>query len=93
MNKIIKDPKGGFLLTNGEIENKIHVIHCSETIEEIMEDLYAPYIVYEQVTNFPRLHLVTAWSKDNALQEVYEYLLEKEDDNNPQLISVEEVKV
>jgi hypothetical protein len=67
---------------------KPHVIHCSESLYEIKQDTAAPYLVAEECTNFPRLHLLTSWSLDDALQEVATYLQEEEEENEPQLIAV-----
>ena len=74
-------------------ENSIHIIHCSETIEEIKEDVATPYIVAEEATNFARVHLVTDFSEDEALQQVDEYLREKEGLEETHLIAVFEAKI
>jgi len=74
-------------------ENSIHIIHCSKTIEEIKEDSATPYIVAEEATNFPRIHLVTNFSEDEALQQVDEYLREKEGLEETHLIGVFECKI
>ena len=67
---------------------KPHVIHCSDSLYEIKQDTASPYLVAEECTNFPRLHLLTSWSEDEALQDVATYLQEKEEENEPQLIAV-----
>ena len=67
---------------------KPHVIHCSESLYEIKQDSADPYLVAEECTNFARLHLLTSWSLDDALQEVATYLQEEEQENEPQLIAV-----
>lgn len=67
---------------------KPHVIHCSESLYDIKQDSADPYLVAEECTNFPRLHLLTSWSLDEALQEVATYLQEEEGENEPQLIAV-----
>lgn len=72
-------------------DEKIHLIHCSETIEELKEDVATPYLVAEECTNFARLNLVTDFSEDEALQQVDEYLREKEDVEESHLIGVFEV--
>lgn len=69
-------------------DNAIHLIHCNETLEEIKEDSATPYLVAEECTNFPRIHLVTYFSEDEALQQVDEYLREQEDDKDSHLIGV-----
>jgi hypothetical protein len=67
---------------------KPHIIHCSESLYEIKQDSAKPYLVAEECTNFPRLHLLTSWSEDEALQDVATYLQEQEQENEPQLIAV-----
>ena len=74
-------------------ENTIHLIHCSETLEELKEDVATPYIVAEEATNFVRVHLVTDFSEDEALQQVATYLQEKEGHEEPHLIAVFEAKI
>ena len=73
-------------------ENSIHIIHCSETLEEIKEDEATPFLVAEEATNFARVHLVTGFSEDEALQQVDEYLREKEGIEETHLIAVFECK-
>jgi hypothetical protein len=73
-------------------ENSIHIIHCSETLEEIKEDCATPFLVAEEATNFARVHLVTDFSEDEALQQVDEYLREKEGIEETHLIGVFECK-
>jgi len=69
---------GKLVLLGQHGEEAIHVIHCDKTIEGIREDVATPYIVAEQFTNHPRLHLVTDFSQDEAAQQVDTYLREKE---------------
>ena len=69
-------------------ENTIHFIHCSEDLQELKEDNTKPYIVAEECTNFARIHLVTDYSEDEALQQVDEYLREKENVADSHLIGV-----
>lgn len=69
-------------------ENSIHIIHCSETIEEIKEDVATPYLVAEEATNHARVHLVTDFSEDEALQQVDTYLREEEGVEETHLIGV-----
>ena len=59
-------------------ENPIHLIHCNNTIEEIKEDVYDPYMVAEEAGNHSRNHLVTASDEYNAIEQVVEYLREEE---------------
>jgi len=67
---------------------KPHIIHCSESLYEIKQDSAKPYLVAEECTNFPRLHLLTSWSEDEALQDIATYLQEQEQEYEPQLIAV-----
>lgn len=57
----------------------IHMFHCSKTLEELREDVATPYLVAEECGNFARVHLLTEFSEDEALQKIAEYLREKED--------------
>ena len=79
MNKIIENDKGQIVYQ--------FIIHCSDTIEEIKEDVEAHYVVVEKAGNFVRLHLVTDFSEDEALLQVDEYLREKEGDEESHLIT------
>ena len=74
-------------------DNAIHLIHCAETLEEIMEDVAKPYLVAEECTNFARIHLVTDFSEDEALQQVDEYLREKEGEEESHLIGVFKLEI
>ena len=65
-----------------------HLIHCGESLYDIKQDSAHPYLVAEECTNFPRLHLLTSWSEDEALQDIAEYLQEKEGEEEPYLIAV-----
>ncbi len=65
-----------------------HVIHCSESLYEIKQDSAEPYLVAEEAGNFARLHLLTSWSEDEALQDVATYLQEKEQHEHPHLVAV-----
>jgi hypothetical protein len=65
-----------------------HVIHCSDSLYEIKQDSAHPYLVAEECTNFARLHLLTSWSEDEALENIFEYLQEQENEEEPHLIGV-----
>ena len=65
-----------------------HVIHCGESLYDIKQDTATPYLVAEEATNFARLHLLTSWSEDEALQDVATYLQEKEGTEEPHLVAV-----
>jgi len=75
------------------LDNTIHLIHCSDTLEEIREDVATPYAVMEECTNFARVHLVTDFSEDEALQQVDEYLREKEGFEETHLIGAFELEL
>ena len=74
-------------------ENSIHIIHCSDNLEDLKEDVATPYLVAEEATNFARVHLVTDFSEDEALQQVDEYLREKEGIEETHLIGVFECEI
>jgi len=73
--------------------NAIHLIHCGETLAEIKEDVATPYLVAEEATNFSRVHLVTDFSEDEALQQVDEYLREVEGVDESHLIAVSKLTI
>lgn len=74
-------------------EETIHIVHCADTIEGIKEDAATPYLVAEEATNFPRIHLVTDFSEDEAIIQVAEYLTEKEGEEEPHIIGVFKVEI
>jgi uncharacterized iron-regulated membrane protein len=74
-------------------EETIHIVHCAKTLEELSEDSAKIYIVAEECTNFARLHLVTDFSEDEALQQVDEYLTEEEGEQDTHLIGVFEAEL
>jgi len=82
MYKIIEE--NGKLKFQGKYGNEcIHVVHCVESLDELKEDTATPYIVAEEFSNFARIHLLTSWSEDEALQTIDEYIRENEwDDDN-----------
>ena len=91
---ILKESNKGKLVVMGKYgEEAIHLIHCNETIEDIKDDCATPYIVAEECTNFARLHLVTDFSEDEALQQVAEYLTEEEEVKEVHLIGVFECEI
>jgi len=73
--------------------NTIHVFHDGETIEDIKEDVYEPYLVAEECTQFARTHLITAPNEDEALQKVDEYLREKEGQTETHIICVFKLEI
>jgi ferredoxin-NADP reductase len=83
----IKTNKQNKLIAIGTYgEETIHMVHCSETIEDLIyENLY---IVAEECTNFARVHLVSDFSQDEALQQIDDYLKEVEGVEESHLIGV-----
>jgi hypothetical protein len=89
----IKTNSNNELVAIGRLgEETIHIVHCAETIEDLKDDVATPYIVAEECTNFARVHLVTNFSEDEALQQVDEYLREKEGVEETHLIGVFEAE-
>ena len=75
----LAENKNGKLIVIGKYgEETIHLNHTSETISDIKEDVFSPYLVAEEATNFARNHLVTATSIDDALERIDEYIRENE---------------
>ena len=74
-------------------QETIHIVHCAKTIEDLKNDVATPYIVAEECTNFARVHLVTNFSEDEALQQVDEYLREKEGVDESHIIAVFEASL
>ena len=86
----IKANSGNELVAIGKFgEETIHIVHC----DNLKDDVATPYIVAEECTNFARVHLVTDFSEDAALQQVVEYLREKEGVEEPHLIGVFEAEL
>ena len=68
-----KDKK---LVAQGKHGNEaIHIIHCSDTLEELRGDVATPYIVAEEFSSYARVHLVTDFSEDGALNQVADYII------------------
>ena len=87
MYQLIEEDNELKLKCDNTTEN-IHLIHCNETLAEINEDVAIPYIVAEHAGNSPRLHLITSFSEDEALQEIDEYLTEQEQSTDHHLFGV-----
>lgn len=61
----------------GEMDDVIHSNHSiPTTLDEINEDVWSPFVVFEQVGNYPLVHGIMAASADEALQEVFDFLIE-----------------
>ena len=93
MYKIKTNNKGKLIAIGKYGEEAIHVIHCSDNEEDLKEDCANIYLVAEECTNFARIHLVTDFSEDEALQQIDEYLRENEDITYSHLIGVFEAKI
>ena len=91
--RLKEDKHGKIVYVDTFGESAIHMIHCSETIEELKEDSATPYLIAEECTNYPIVHLVTAFSEDEALQQVDEYLREREGVEETHLIGVFECEL
>ena len=65
-----------------------HLIHCANSLYDIKQDSAHAYLVAEECTNYGRVHLLTSWSEDEALEDVATYLQETEGDEEPHLIAV-----
>ena len=91
--KLKENKQGKIVYVDTFGESAIYMIHCSETIEELKEDSAIPYLVAEECTNYPYVHLVTAFSEDEALQQVDDYLREKEGVDETHLIGVFECEL
>lgn len=91
MKRIQLNRNKQFVMVSEFGEERIHLIHCADSIEELQEDVANIYVVAEEATNFARLHLVTDFSEDEALQQVATYLYEEEEEEEAHLIHVQEV--
>ena len=59
---------------------KLHSNHSiPTTLDEIKEDVFKPFVVFEYVSNFSATHGLMANSADEALQEYSELGIEAED--------------
>ncbi len=98
--KLTTNEKNKLVIINeaGE-ENAIHVNHTSNTIEEIKEDIYKPFFVAEAITNFARIHLLTARDEQNALETISEYIQqehpteEDHDDEEAPMITAQQLEI
>lgn len=88
--KLLETKKGLKIHSNYGNES-IHVNHTHESLSDFKEDIWSPYMVAEECTNHARVHLITASSEDHALEQVDEYLREKEGIEETHLISAQEL--
>lgn len=63
-------------------DDTVHINHTHDTLEDFQDDIWSPYMVAEECTNHARVHLVTASSEDHALEQVDEYLREKDNSSS-----------
>ena len=86
--KLKEDSKGRLYVETKHGNEYPHIIHCADSLEEIKKDSFITYLVAEECTNHARLHLLTEWSKDSALDTISIYLREMEGNEEPHLIEV-----
>lgn len=87
----IKNNNGALVAVGKYGAETIHVNHCSSSLEELKAGA-SLYVVAEECTNYARVHLVSDSSCDSALQQVDNYLREKEGVNDTHLIGVFEAE-
>ena len=85
MYKVIEE-KGKLALKGSWGILTVHVVHCADNLKDLKEDVFNVYAVAEECTNYARIHLITHASADEALQEVVDYLREKEGEEEPHVI-------
>ena len=85
------ETKKGLMIQSKYGEDAIHTNHTYDTLKDLRDDIWAPYMVVEVCTNYARTHLITASSEDHALEQVNEYLWEKEGILEPHLIIAEKL--
>jgi hypothetical protein len=71
------ETKKGLMIQSKYGEDAIHTNHTYDTLKDFRDDIWAPYMVAEECTNYAMVHLITASSEDHALEQVDEYLREK----------------
>lgn len=86
--KLNADFNGRLYIETKHGHERPNVIHCSESLYQIKQDSATPYLVAEEAGNFARLHLLTSWSEDEAMQDVATYLKEEEQHKEPHIIAV-----
>ena len=86
------DTKKGLQIETKYGTEAIHLNHTHETVSEFNEDVWQPFMVVEEATNFARVHLITAENEDHALSQIDEYLREKEYCENTHLIIATELE-
>ena len=76
--KLIRDENkitGWAVESDNGMTETIHINHTGwECVEDAKEDIWAPFLVAEEATNYARLHLVCDSCDDYAAQEVQTYL-------------------
>jgi hypothetical protein len=83
---------GVFNVSDGETEETIHINHVPE-YTEIIDDEYSDFfVVYEQVSNYPRLHLVNAMDSNEAQSIVIDYVQYEESDY-PSILDVHQLNI
>lgn len=74
---------------DGDGIETIHIFHGPETMQDVRDDIYQPFLVFESVSNFSRLHLVMALSEHEAL----ETITDTEEYNDAELLGVETLSI
>ena len=85
--------KKGLKIESKYGDESIHINHTHDTLEDFQEDIWSPYMVAEECTNYARIHLVVASDEDHALEQVDEYLREKEGEEETHLIDVHRLEL
>jgi len=85
------ETKKGLMIQSKYGDEPVHMNHTHDTLEDFQDDIWSPYMVAEECTNHARVHLVTASSEYHALEQVDEYLREKEGVEETHLIIAEKL--
>lgn len=88
MYKLETDKNGKLILRGKYGTEPIHINHCDETLEELKKYIDNIYAVFEEFTNSPRMHLISAFSENEALEKIDTYLKENEGAEHTHLIGV-----
>ena len=76
----------------GDNLDLIHYNHSiPETLDEIKQDVWSPFVVFEQCANYPILHGVMAPSADEAMQEILDIIINEDGDPDDINLSVEKL--
>ena len=87
------ETKKGLMIQSKYGDDTININHTHDTLEDFQDDIWSPYMVAEECTNHARIHLVVASDEYHALDQVDEYLREKEGVEETHLISAQELRL